>query len=557
MALKKFIRLSALVLFGFMILVWNALAVEASVTVTFDAPYYLVEKRDFVATGERFQARIVLESNATQLVNGEAVIVLPRGINPSNLDKSWHAEQDSEGRWALHKPVSLAAGYGQWFDLLSLQISNDAIPGMYSVQAGLAGTDLYSAMLAVCAGEQSEAAVVRDVVIDKVEMPLDKDGKKDERLQDKSLVLRDGQMDYVRNLLQGKGASNLQAEAVHPLAYIGIDISNSAHVETMVTMNAFLLDYHTKEKVPGLVTPAATGEEASTDSSAAVNREGSQAMAALSGFPKQRLLVPIYAEEQRLAGGKYWLHVDLLEENGAILSFDTPVVVVKKNRQALAVTCLGIVAVGLAFAGFSTRLKRQLHFMKTRWLITISLFSTATFAMVNVPSTLIGDFLHVILGPFSFLVTGLFNGVILYMLLVSLLMLIPYNGVVSLYMLIRLLLNVFAFGHLSVLTLLSYSLQAISLEAGFFLFQKTAFSKRHPSTVAEIVRTFAPLAMIFGVADACSTYVNMQAMTIFYRLYYADWYIFLVVLFNGVLFTVVGVFCGAVLGRQVQKIKGD
>jgi len=48
--------------------------------------------------------------------------------------------------------------------------------------------------------------------------------------------------------------------------------------------------------------------------------------------------------------------------------------------------------------------------------ITVALFGTTMFACVNVPSTILSDFSHILRGPFGFLIIGVF----LYMLMISL-----------------------------------------------------------------------------------------------------------------------------------------
>lgn len=533
--------------------IYNLVSVEAAVKITLESPYFLEEKNN-ISQGDIFQTRIIVEANEPYtLANKKLTVFLPQGISPYNLDESWVNTELQDGKCVLTKEITLKAGYGQWFDLLSLKVDK-ITEGSYSLKANLEELAAVSSQIDIVTNNKFAKYNSREVVIEKVELPLNKDGKKDSRLQDKSLVLRDEKLDYVRNILQGKGASNIQSEAVHPLTHIGIDILNKAAIEKVIIINAVLLDYKTKELVPGLVTPATTGEDAY---SSIFNQEGSQAMGVLSGNIKQRLIMPIYVNEKLLTSDRYWLQVSLRDGDKQIVSFETPIFILKKNYTALIITSSAIAIIILAVYFLGSPMRKNLAAMKTRWLITIALFSTTTFATVNVPSSLIGDFFHILLGPFSFLITGLFTGVIFYMLLISLLMLIPYSGVITLYMIIRLLLSIFAFGHLSILTIFSYSLQALCLEAGFIFFryhfQKTSEINQFLTKPQNVI----PLALIFAVLDACTTYVNLQAATIFYRLYYADWYIYLVLFFNGFLFTAIGVFCGSILGRQVKKIKGD
>lgn len=533
--------------------VYNSFSTEASINITLDSPYFLEEKNS-ISQGDIFQTRIVIESNETDTIENKKVIIfLPKEISPYNIDKSWENIHLQDGSCILTKHITLKPGYDQWFDLISLRLDKST-EDSYVFKAKLDELATVTTKIDITPNNKFVARNFSDVVIEKVELPLNKDGKKDQRLQDKSLVLRDEKLDFLRNVLQGKGASNSQSEAVHPLAYIGIDIINKAAIEKVIVTNAVLLDYKTKKLVPGLVTPATTGEDAY---SSVFNKEGSQAMGVISGNIKQRLIMPIYVDEKLLTSDRYWLQVSFRDGEEQIAAFETPIFILKKNYTALIITGSAIAIIILAVYFLGSPMRKNLAAMKTRWLITIALFSTTTFATVNVPSSLIGDFFHILLGPFSFLITGLFTGVVFYMLLISLLMLIPYSGVITLYMIIRLLLSIFAFGHLSILTIFSYSLQALCIEAGFIFFryhfQKTSEINQFLTKPQNVI----PLALIFAVLDACTTYVNLQAATIFYRLYYADWYIYLVLFFNGFLFTAIGVFCGSILGRQVKKIKGD
>jgi hypothetical protein len=212
-----------------------------------------------------------------------------------------------------------------------------------------------------------------------------------------------------------------------------------------------------------------------------------------------------------------------------------------------------VVATGGIF-GFYRR-RRLLAGMKTRWLVTIALFGTTSFAMVNVPATFLNDVFHIILGPFGGLVTGLFHGVFLYMLIVSLVILLPYPGAVALMTVVRMLLSMLAFGNVSPVSVLFYGVQAISLELMLYVAGITRGGKAMLINLGW--KQLLTIVMICGVADALSTYINLQALSFLYRLFYADWYIMLCVLVNGFLYTAVGAACGVYLGRELGKIGGD
>ena len=111
--------------------------------------------------------------------------------------------------------------------------------------------------------------------------------------------------------------------------------------------------------------------------------------------------------------------------------------------------------------------KKRLKQMKSRWLITAALFGATAFAVVSLPTTFISDFFHIILGPFSFLITGMFSGILMYMLLCSLVILIPHMGIVSLMLFVKMLINMIVFGHISPISLLLVGVQAVLLAVSY------------------------------------------------------------------------------------------
>lgn len=189
--------------------------------------------------------------------------------------------------------------------------------------------------------------------------------------------------------------------------------------------------------------------------------------------------------------------------------------------------------------------------------ITIALFGTCAFAVVSVPSTLLNDFFHILLGPFGFLITGMFSGVVLYMLTGALITLMPVQGVPSLMAAIRYLLGLLAFGHMSPVMFLVYGVNAFLLELALALTgitsRRIAPAERSPFSL----RKMLVLALACAVADTAATYVGLQGTAVLYRMYYADWYIYLVMAVNGFFYTAVGAGCGVFLGRRLADVGSD
>ena len=231
--------------------------------------------------------------------------------------------------------------------------------------------------------------------------------------------------------------------------------------------------------------------------------------------------------------------------------------VIKKNMRGMLTLGIGVAMLLAFLVLISRKMPQVLAGMKTRRLITIALFGTCAFAVVNVPSTLLNDFLHIFLGPFSFLISGLFSGIMLYMLTGALVTLIPLHGVVSLMAAVRLLLGMLAFGHMSPLVFLSYGVNAFLLELALAGFGFTTASSKPDRPVQFSWRRMAVLALACALADTTATFITMQGMAVLYRLFFADWYIFMVMAVNGFLYTMIGSVFGALLGVRLSGVGSD
>ncbi|SDE11721.1 hypothetical protein [Sporomusa acidovorans] len=513
-------------------------------------PYYLGKARDSVAPGTPTAALFSIENRNAAAQEAVVTISLPPGFQPAGTQANWEINQSAD-RYVLTRNVLLAGGYSQWYDLLSLQVAADLPPGRYQA-AITAGTITQQVPVTVTEGKGNAAAAL---TIAGIVLPLDKDGKTDERMGRNTLVLRDRQWDYYKNLLAGKGASNQEIEAIHPVTHLGVDIANSAGVQKLVVVTVRLLDAVSHQPVNGLFTPGATNEDVN---GGALDSQKNylEVFTAINGDERQRLQIPVYADERDLTGGDYLLQAELHDGVTSTLVYEAPLTVVKKDNRAMAVVSIAVLAVLAGLFVAVRRLRQVLTLLKTRWLVTIALFGAAAFAIVTVPSTLANDFFHIVMGPFSVLITGLFSGVFLYMMVVALIILIPRPGVVALMTIVRMLLGMLAFGQVSPISLLSYSLQALLLE--IMIYGSGMYSwlqKREQDSLP--VGKMLLLAVSCGAADMISTYVGLQAMAFLYRLYYAAWYIGMVLVINGFIYTAVGAVCGMFLGNRLARVGGD
>ena len=524
-----------------------------SLQVSLDVPYSLGVRRTTVAPGETIRAIFNMESTAAAEREIPVEIQLPAGIAPTGDNGRWQVIRQEEG-WLLRRNVALAGSYGQWFDLLTFGVADDLSLGAHKIT--------------IRAGEQTQEKVLQAAplvagvstrqppVFERIVLPLDKDGRQDEKQSGNAIVLRDRSLDYYKNILRGKGAANLEIEAIHPVTHMGLDFSNPAGQQKLVLVEAELLDRNTRRHIPGLYTP---GSNSDNDGAGAMadKQERLTAFVALNGESKQRIQLPIYADESLLAEGEYLLRVTVEDGAAQVWSNEIPVTMVKKNLRGMMTLGIALVLLLVFLVVGGKRLPAVLTAMKTRRLITVALFGTCAFAVVNVPSTLLNDFFHIFLGPFAFVLTGMFSGVMLYMLTGALITLIPLQGVASLMAAIRLLLGMVAFGHMSPIVFLSYGINAFLLEGTLALGGFTSRTLADGAPAGFSLRRLVILALACALADTAATYVTLQGMSVLYRLYYADWYIYLVMAVNGFLYTMIGAGCGLLLGSRLADVGGD
>lgn len=65
------------------------------------------------------------------------------------------------------------------------------------------------------------------------------------------------------------------------------------------------------------------------------------------------------------------------------------------------------------------------------------------------------------------------------------------------------------------------------------------------------------ISFLLGLCDAGLTFVNMQQLMLFYRMYYADWFIGLYMVINGLLYSSLGSFLGWKTGRRLRQVMGS
>jgi len=134
-------------------------------------------------------------------------------------------------------------------------------------------------------------------------------------------------------------------------------------------------------------------------------------------------------------------------------------------------------------------------------------------------------------------------------LVTSILLLVPRVGGMTLAGLVTYVMGGVLFGSFGLTDLLFVGSAIAFREVLLWSFGVTRFGpagSKPPRLVAMI--------LALGLADAASTFTSLALQAVFYRLFFADWYIFLQVVVTGFCYTALGVYLGRPLGMSLRKV---
>lgn len=533
---------------------------ETVLTVSY--PYSLDNRQQLETFGPATRPLYVnIESSNNEGVRkAKLKIFLPADIEPEE-SPFWTFAAAEEGT-VLIRSLELPPDYGNIFDLIYLKTTPALKPGKKQIKVRLEKDDgreeksiefrhneAFSDLQQQKLPELKASEAGFNWYIQSLTLPVDNLGNKDYRFQDNTILIRDAGVESFRNRMTGKGTANWSVVFNHPATYVLLEMRNPQLDTRVLRFKAELADKLTGDVVPGLCRSGESDEESgqcwSDDDGGGF---ASTALLSLDGIKNQSFVLPIYADHFKLLAGEYNLRITV-EGGGQSKAYETPVKMVR--QRSLGLFSVGFSLVSLFFLLINLgRLKQCVLTLGAKGAITVSLFAAVAFGGIVLPSTILGDFLHVLLGPFSGLVTGILNGVLLYLLLAALITLYRCPGVAALFFLLKWMLAALIFGKFSPIGILSFAVYILVVELVLYLAGFYRLKELSPRYVL-----FCALAI--GCADAFITMVNLEQMMFFYRLYYADWYIFLYMLVNGLIYSTIGCILGYRVGCKLQQVMGE
>ena len=491
-----------------------------------------------VSSATRLTAMLCLQNSTQSKRRLDFELLVPPPLVPVSEDPALTTMETPEG-WRLTRSVPLEVAGEKWFATLGFAIPPGTPPGNYTFVTRVTDAD---APLTPVVQQNNVLQVVSEpeladlFTISPLSLPTNEMGEADSRRQPGTLLLRRHVIRFWQRLMEPDDPNKMAG--TKPAAHCAVRIKSRASHPVTLMVRLDVLDQASGRLAPGFEIPFAEEHGIYAGDS------GIHQILLIPAGGEETAILPLYTNDAQVLPGTYATRVKVSLFGGDVNFYQGQEPLrVADARLAPALATAFSLAIALAGMLVVIARRRQVFALPARSLILIAFFGAVTFAVVTIPGTLLFHAAHVILGPLSFLVTGFFNAVIFYILIIALLLLIPHFGAMSLMIAVRFLMSAFILGEFSPLSLLYYPTMAVLLEAAAWL---SGMTGQRPK------RSIPITAAIFGLGDAFLGLIFFNLSMFFYRLYYADWYIATYVLINGFAFTCLAVPFGFRLGRRLK-----
>lgn len=499
--------------------------------------------------GSESTAVLVLENLQPTALDVDVELLLPRSLSVSMLPPLWRMEESEQGQ-RLRTTVTLAVQGETWYSMFSVRATAGAVLNLQTIPVNATwrrivdgrerrGEEMREAQVKLV----SKAELAGLLEMETVRVPTSMTGEVDVRWSEGTILLPETRPDLLRSLLT---LNREIANGDKPAAYAKATVRNEGDADVIAMLKMQVVDIRTGEPVAAFAAVDPHGGAAP----AAIN------VVAVPSRNREMVTLPIYANEDALAG-EYLLRTQayVFGTDVVIDTLDRRLIALRKNSTSALVTMAVVGVAVIALLWLALKGGRALSGYRVRTLVTVALFGASIFVSVNIPSVVFDDAIRALLGPFSFVINGFFNELLLYLLIVCLVTLIPSPGVVTLVVAVRFLLGGVILGNFTPVSLLSATSVAVVLETMLFL---AGFTRSRESTGSEALswnrRRLFRLAGVCGVAQVINLFVGFNLMMFLYRLYYADWYLAAYFVVCGLGYTAGGAVLGVKLGLQLRRV---
>lgn len=281
-------------------------------------------------------------------------------------------------------------------------------------------------------------------------------------------------------------------------------------------------------------------------------QSGGKAPAALALAPGAAgtVTLPIYLQEP-VTPGTYERRITVLAAGSpAVLrTWTRPLGVVAPSSHAAWTVLIGLTVSATGIAILFVRLPGLARQRGMRALTMIALIGSVA-AVASVAANGLGSGLNILFGPFNQFIAGFADEFLQAALVVAAVALLPRPGTAALTGATAFAVASLLFQGFGVLAVITTGFKFTVLE-GLLWTLGTTRPRDAPRPTAQPWAWWR-CAAAFALADAASLYVSFALFRVFYRLYFASWFVALSVLVAGLLYTWIGALAGIRLAHSVR-----
>ncbi len=512
---------------------------EQDFSLRFEIPFGIGDNATAIIQGSDVQALICAESFAHRKIPIQLKIDLPESLDILGAD-----DMVQSGR-SLTAAITLRTENDTWYRLIRLRVHPEAPHGKHAIL-----------ITSICDGKAEtrtipcwiipSAYLAQNVRLLRFSIPSDENGRSDIRREENTLSIKDTNSRLLRSLFLG-------TRQPHDFAFAGAEFENSGDSPVTLNINYAILDGRSHAPVEWL-------NDLSEETG--LRAAGLSYQLLLKPRSRETAVFKISGGDSGVPPGDYLqrLSAQLLSSGKGIIAEEFPLHIMAANMTAMVSAIVAVIIVILGVSGIIAMRKRIFHGFTSREYILIGLYAAVAFTLVSVPSTVVYSFFHSLMGPFSFLVTGIFSEVLFYLLLMSLGVLVSRPGAIFLFVVTIFFLNGLILGNFTVASVITYPAQAVILELALFasgLYERDSSTHEFRQTKNHSSGRIFWAALVFGIADAFFSYISFNLNIFVYRLYYAEWYILAYVFISGFLYTFVTVPFGIRMGTRLRCVAID
>jgi hypothetical protein len=465
----------------------------------------------------------------------EAIVSYPPELKLCNL-----AECKIEGQNALRLPFELRTQNDVWYHLIEFEIAEKAAAGEYSISCDVdsfAQAREFRKRFYIVKKDYAQ----QHVQLTEFVAPSDEEGRPLPRQQANTFVVKDPASRMMRTFFM--------SETGHGGDLVSCVMENTGDYPVLLDM---LYSVHNSSDGKPVDWLDNLRQESG------LSEKGISLQVFIEPHSSTRSTLRVRSRKDRLVPGEYEqrLHASLFTSDEPFIEVSHPLHIQEVNITNTSATGFALIVAVLGIVAMVVFRKTLWGKLTSREYILIALYSAIAFSVVSIPTTILSNLLHAVLGPFSFLVTGVFSEVIAYLLMVSLVVLLPRPGVVTSFLLVKFLLSAVVLGNLSIISFLWYPMRAVILELAFYfsgIYDTAGDTRRSCAKMPEA----AWAAMVIALADALLAFVSLNMAMFFFRLFYADWYIWMYVAISGFLYTLIAVPLGIRIGTGLRRVVVD